>query len=181
MEFIPKLPISGEYEDILIVKVKLATNANFIPTSTSIAERRAVTAKFGIPRQVIMDRDVRRTGRFWKESSNKISLQACIGPSRDNWAVQPNASAFSCNSAPHSATSFAAAHEYTPITEPAILPCLESMPRLSGPPPISGLRCSSIVGNILDNVSFHPEVQEMVGPLLTEQPKVLKLRLSFPK
>ena len=174
MEFIPKLPISGEYEDILIVKVRLATNANFILTSTSIAEKRAVTAKFGIPRQVIMDRDVRRTGRFWKESSNKISLQACIGPSRDNQAVQPNASAFSCNSAPHSATSFAAAHEYTPITEPAILPCSESMPRLSGPPPISGLRCSSIVGNILDNVSFHPEVQEMVGPLLTEQPKVLK-------
>ena len=49
MEFIPKLPISGEYEDILIVKVRLATNANFILTSTSIAERRAVAAKFGIP------------------------------------------------------------------------------------------------------------------------------------
>src|SRR6202050_201226 len=77
--------------------------------------------------------------------------------------------------------SFAAPNEYPQITDPAILPCSESRPRLSGPPPISGLRCSSIVGNILDNVSFHPEVQEMVGPLLTEQHKVLKLRLSFPK
>src|ERR1700685_1791971 len=118
MEFIPELPMSEEYEDILIVKVKLATNVNFILTSTSIAERRAVTAKFGIPRQVIMDRDVHWTGRFWKERSNKISLQACIGLSGDNQVVQPNASAFSCNSMPHSAMSFTAAHEYTPIIEP---------------------------------------------------------------
>src|ERR1700691_543001 len=29
MEFIPELPMSEEYGDILIVKVKLATNANF--------------------------------------------------------------------------------------------------------------------------------------------------------
>jgi len=81
----------------------------------------------------------------------------------------------------HSATSFASAQEYTPITKSAILPCSESMPRLSGPPPISRLCHSSIIGNILGNVSFHPEVQEMVGPHLTEKPKVLKLRLCFPK
>src|SRR6202042_3534240 len=98
-------------KDILIVKDKLATNANFIPTSTSIAKRRTVIAKFGIPRQVIMDRDVHQTGRFWKESSNKISLQACIGLFGDNRAVQPTALAFSCNCTPHSAISFAAAQK----------------------------------------------------------------------
>jgi len=179
VEFTPELPVSKGYENILVVMDKLATYTNFIPTSTSIAQGRAVIAKFGIPRQVIVYRDIRRTGRFWMESSNKISLQACSGLSRDNRAFQHNVSAFSCNSAPHSATSFASAQEYTPITKSAILPCSESMPRLSGPPPISRLRRSSIVGNILDNVSFHPEVQEMVGPHLTEKPKVLKLRLSF--
>ena len=181
MEFTPELPVSKGNKNILVVTDELATYTNVIPTSTSIAKRRTVIGKFGIPTQVIMDRDVCWTGRFWKESSNKISLQACSGLSRDNRVLQHNALAFSCNSTPHSATSFASAHEYSPITESAILPSSESMPGLSGPPPISRLCCSSIVGNILDNVSFHLEVQEMVEQLLTEQPKVLKLKLSFPK
>jgi hypothetical protein len=181
MEFTPELPVSKGYKNILVGKDKLATYINFIPTSTSIAKRGTVITKFGIPRQVIMDRDIRRTGMFWKESSNEISLHACIGLARDNRALQLNASAFSCNSTPHSATSSASAHKYTSVTGSAILHCSESMPRLSEPPPISRLRCSGIIENILDNVSLHPEVQKMVGPLLTEQPKVLKLRLSFPK
>jgi hypothetical protein len=86
VEFTPELPVSKGYENILVVMDKLATYTNFIPTSTSIAQGRAVIAKFGIPRQVIVDRDIRRTGRFWMESSNKISLQACSGLSRDNRA-----------------------------------------------------------------------------------------------
>jgi len=181
MEFTPKLPVSKGNKNILVVTDELATYANFIPTSTSIAKRRTVIGKFRILMHVIMDRDVCWTGRFWKESSNKISLQACSGLSRDNQVLQHNALAFSCNSTPHSATSFASTHEYSPITESAIIPSSESMPGLSGPPLVSRLHCSSIVGNILDNVSFHLEVQEMVEPLLTEQPKVLKLRLSFSK
>jgi hypothetical protein len=163
-----------------------------------------VIAKFGIPRQVIMDRDVRQTGRFRKEISNGMSLKqslangqakvlnqtfeiflhACIGLSRENWALQLNSSAFSWNSMPHSAMSSTAAyllHGYTPVTKSTILHCPESMPSLSEPPLISRLRCSSLIENIMDNVSLLPKARTIVKPLLTKQPKVLKLRLFFLK
>ena len=122
MEFILELPIFKGYSNILVVKDKLSKCTNFVLTSTSINEKGTVIAKFRIPRQVIMDRDVRQTGRFQKEISNgmslkqslttayqpqangqakvsnqtfEISLHACIGLSRDNWALQLNSSAFS--------------------------------------------------------------------------------------
>ena len=115
MEFILELPIFKGYSNILVVKDKLSKCTNFVLTSTSINEKGTVIAKFRIPRQVIMDRDVCQTGRFQKEISNgmspkqslangqakvsnqtfEISLHACIGLSRDNWALQLNSSAFS--------------------------------------------------------------------------------------
>lgn len=72
-----------------------------------------VISKFGIPRQVISDRDTRWCREFWKEICNKmgmtrsftrayhpqansqmevlnqsleISLRAYVGPSKDDWA-----------------------------------------------------------------------------------------------
>ena len=75
MEFIPELPISREYDNVLVVKDKLAVYANFIPTSTSITKRGMVIAKFRIPRQGIMDRDISQTGSFWMEISNWTSLK----------------------------------------------------------------------------------------------------------
>ena len=74
MDFIRELPNSKGYDNILVIMDKLAMYTIFIPTSTSITEKgtaeRHVIAKFGIPRQVIMDRDIRWTGEFWKENSN---------------------------------------------------------------------------------------------------------------
>ena len=66
MDFIPKLLISKEYNNVLVTKDKLVIYANFVPTSTSITERGTVIAKFGILRRGIVDKDNRRKGRFFQ-------------------------------------------------------------------------------------------------------------------
>ena len=74
MDFIPELPTSNGYDNILVIVDKLTKYAILIPTTTSITEDETaklffkhVILKFGIPRQVISDRDTRWRGDFWKE------------------------------------------------------------------------------------------------------------------
>ena len=78
MEFTPELPVSKGYKNILVGKDKLATYINFIPTSTSIAGRSMIIAKFGIPRPVIMNRDICQTGRFWEKIANRMGLKRSL-------------------------------------------------------------------------------------------------------
>ena len=122
MDFIPELPLSDGFDNILVILDKLTKYAIFIPTTTTITEvgtaklfSHNIISKFGIPWQVIMDRDVRWRGEFWKEICNKMgmtrslttayhpqadgqtqvlnqsletSLQSYIGPSRDDlWCI----------------------------------------------------------------------------------------------
>jgi hypothetical protein len=75
MDFITELPVSkAGHDSILVVIDKLTKYALFIPTTSKIDEKgtaglffKQVIAKFGIPRQVISDRDTRWCGVFWKE------------------------------------------------------------------------------------------------------------------
>src|ERR1700683_4267338 len=56
--------------------------------------------------------------------SLEISLQAYVGPSRNNWAKHLDALSLSYNSTPHTTTGFAPAYllrGYTPITRSTIL------------------------------------------------------------
>lgn len=62
MDFIPELPSSNGFDNILVIVDKLTKYAIFIPTTTKISEVemarlffKHVVAKFGIPRQVISD------------------------------------------------------------------------------------------------------------------------------
>ena len=75
MDFIPKLPNSNGFDNILVVVDKLTKYGIFIPCSTKITEEetaqiffRHVIAHYGLPQQVITDHDSRwRTtfgGRF---------------------------------------------------------------------------------------------------------------------
>ena len=66
--------------------------------------------------------------------SLEISLQADIGPSRDNWAKHLDALSLSYNSTPHTATRFAPTYLLrgnTPITGSTILNSPEPIPRPS--------------------------------------------------
>ena len=62
MDFIPELPESSRYNNILVIIDKLIKYAIFIPTTTSITKKgtaelffRHMIAQYGIPRQVISD------------------------------------------------------------------------------------------------------------------------------
>jgi len=171
MDFIPELPLSDGFDNIFVIVDKLTKYAVFIPTTTTIGEKETaelffhhIISKFGIPRQVISDRDTRWRGNFWKEicdrmgmtrslttayhpqadgqtevlnQSLEISLRAYVGPSRDDWAKHLDALSLSYNSTPHTATGFAPAYllrGYTPVTGSTILHSPEPISR----PPQSG-------------------------------------------
>ena len=166
MDFIPELPLSDGFDNIFVIVDKLTKYAIFIPTTTTIGEKETaelffhhVISKFGIPRQVISDRDTRWRGNFWKEicdrmgmarslttayhpqadgqtevlnQSLEISLRAYVGPSRDDWAKHLDALSLSYNSTPHTATGFAPAYllrGYTPVTGSTILHSPEPISR----------------------------------------------------
>lgn len=166
MDFIPELPTSEGYDNVLVIVDKLTKYAIFIPTTVHVTEKETaklffehVITHYGIPRQVITDRDTRWRGDFWKEICTlmgmkrslttayhpqadgqtevmnqglEISLRAYIGPNRDDWSRSLNGLALAYNSTPHTATNFAPAYllrGYHPITGSTLLHSPEAIPR----------------------------------------------------
>ncbi len=120
IDFIPELPNSNEIDNILVVVDKLTKYGIFIPTTTKITEAETanllfkhVICDYGLPRQIISDRDSKWTGSFWKEICTimkikrslttahhpqadgqteilnqilEIGLRAYVGPERDDWS-----------------------------------------------------------------------------------------------
>ena len=158
MDFIPELPISNGFDNIFVIVDKLTKYAIFIPTTVKVNEVETaklffkhVITKFGIPRQIISDRDMRWRGDFWKEICRlmgmkrslttsyhpqadgqteimnqglEISICAYIGPERDDWSDLLDVLALSYNTSPHTATGFTPAYllrGYHPITGSMLL------------------------------------------------------------
>ncbi len=141
MDFIPELPISDGYDNILVIVDKLTKYGIFIPCKTNITEVETaqlffkhVIAHYGIPRQVITDRDPRWRNEFWKEicrlmgmkrvlttshhpqadgqteilnQTLEIALRSYVGPSRDDWSKYLDAIMLAYNTTVHTATNFA--------------------------------------------------------------------------
>lgn len=66
MDFIPELPLSNRFDNVLVIVNKLMKYAIFIPTTVKIGEVemaklffKHVITKFGLPHQIISDRDTR--------------------------------------------------------------------------------------------------------------------------
>ena len=60
MDFIPELPLSSRFDNILVIVDKLTKYAIFIPTTISVTEVETAELFFHhIPRQVITDRNTR--------------------------------------------------------------------------------------------------------------------------
>lgn len=144
MDFIPQLPLSDGYDNVLVVVDKLTKYAMFIPTTTKVDQFETVRlffhhviSKFGIPRQVISDRDLRWSKIFWTEVCQllgtkrslttayhpqadgqteivnqglEISLRAYIGPSRNDWNQHLDALALTYNTSTHTSTGFSPAY-----------------------------------------------------------------------
>ena len=169
MDFIPELPTSQGYDNVLVIVDKLTKYAIFIPTTTTVTEEETaglffkhIIKAFGIPRQVITDRDTRWRNDFWKEicrlmgmkrslttsyhpqadgqtevmnQSLEISLRAYIGPSRDDWVDYLDGLSLAYNSTPHSSTGFSPAYllrGYTPVTGSTLISRQDSVPRPLG-------------------------------------------------
>ena len=185
MDFIPELPLSNGFDNILVIVDKLTKYAIFIPTTTRIGEVETaklffkhVIAKFGIPRQVISDRDTRWRGDFWKEVCRlmgmkrslttsyhpqadgqtevmnqglEISIRAYIGPERDDWSNLLDVLALSYNTSPHTATGFSPAYllrGYHPITGSTLLNNPEAIGR-------DDIRENSTTHEALDENALH--------------------------
>jgi hypothetical protein len=85
MDFIPELPECEGCDNVLVIVDKLTKYAIFIPTTTTITEKgtaelffQHVISKYGIPRQVIMDRDVRWKGEFWREICDRMGMTRAL-------------------------------------------------------------------------------------------------------
>ena len=165
MDFIPELPECEGYDNVLVIMDKLTKYAIFIPTTTVITERETaelyfqhVISQYGIPRQIISDRDTRWRGDFWKEICDKmgmkralttayhpqadgqteimnqtlkILLQAYVGPNRDNWVSSLNGLSLSYNST-HTASGFTPAYllrGYVPVTSSSLIHLPENISR----------------------------------------------------
>nr|GAT46648.1 TY3B-TY3B protein [Mycena chlorophos] len=168
MDFIPELPKSEGFDNVLVITDKLTKYAIFIPCKTDISELETaqlffkhVVTHYGLPRQVITDRDTRWRNDFWGEicrlmgmrralttayhpqadgqtenlnQTLEIMLRAYVGPSRDDWVSFLDPLALSYNSTIHSSTGFPPAYllrGYTPITGSSVLSAADSLPRPS--------------------------------------------------
>jgi hypothetical protein len=94
LDLIVNLPWSGEYNTILVVVDRLTKHASFIPTTSGLtAEGFAnlfvlhIVSRFGLPDDVIADRDPRWTSDFWRAVSvaikTKMSLSSSHHPQHD--------------------------------------------------------------------------------------------------
>ena len=94
MDFIPELPTSQGYDNVLVIVDKLTKYAIFIPTTTTVTEEETaglffehIIKAFRIPWQVITDCDTRWQNDFWKEicclMGMKRSLTTSYHPQAD--------------------------------------------------------------------------------------------------
>ena len=157
MDFIPDLPVSNGYNNVLVIVDKLTKYGIFIPCSTKISEEETarlffkyVISHYGIPRQVITDRDTRWRNEFWGEicrlmgmkralttayhpqadgqteilnQTLEIALRTYVDSLRTDWTDHIDGLMLAYNTTPHSATTFSPAYllrGYTPITRSSI-------------------------------------------------------------
>ena len=158
IDFIPELPDSNGFDNVLVVVDKLTKFGIFIRCTTGITEEETAALLFkhvfsiwGLPQQIISDRDTRWRNSFWKEVCRlmgikrslttayhpqadgqteilnqglEIALRAYVGPSRNDWDTHLEGLALSYNTTPHTSTGFAPAYllfGYMPITSSQLM------------------------------------------------------------
>ncbi len=155
LDFIPELPESNGFDNILVVVDKLTKYGIFIPTTTTINEIETanlvfkhIICDYGLPRQIISDRDAKWTGKFWEEvceemkikralttahhpqadgqteilnQTIEIAIRAYVGPERDDWSEMLNPLRLAYNSSVNSSTGYSPAfllRGYEPPKQP---------------------------------------------------------------
>ena len=195
MDFITELPESNSFDAILVVIDKLTKYGIFIPVHTNDTAPdtarviyREIIAHYGIPREIVSDRDRVWSGQFWKEVCSymnikrllstayhpqtdgqtenlnqtlEIALRAYINEGLNNWAQLLAGFTLSYNNTVHSSTGFTPAfllRGFNPRTPNTFLP------------QASGIDISDREGN------FSPQTALLLDP---ESPKFTEEFLFF--
>ena len=86
MDFITQLPKTAKgFDAILVVVDRLTKMARFIPTVTPISAKetadlflKEVFRLFGMPKEIVSDRDPRFTGKFFTELCRLLGIKQCL-------------------------------------------------------------------------------------------------------
>jgi hypothetical protein len=101
LDLIVNLPWSGDYNAIFVVVDRLTKHASFIPTTSGLTAQgfanlfvEHVASRFGLPDNIIADRDPRWTSDFWTAVSaaikTKMSLSSSHHPQHDGQTENVN-------------------------------------------------------------------------------------------
>ena len=170
MDFITELPKSKEFDAILVVVDKLTKYGLFIPvrtndtaSDTARAVFQNVFAHYGLPREIVSDRDKVWSGQFWKEiclrfdvkrllstayhpqtdgqtenlnQTLEIALRAYVNEGLDNWVDLLTSFSLSYNTAVHSSTGYSPAfllRGFHPRTPNTLLPLISGENKVRRP------------------------------------------------
>lgn len=88
MDLIVNLPWSNEFNAILVIVDRLTKHAQFIPTTTGLNAQgfavlfvKHVACRFGLPWNIVSDRDPRWTSEFWKEVARLLRTEMLLSSS----------------------------------------------------------------------------------------------------
>ncbi|GJF00558.1 polyprotein [Phanerochaete sordida] len=88
MDLIVNLPWSEDFNAIFVVVDRLAKHAQFVPTTTGLNAKgfaalfvKHVACRFGLPDNIISDRDPRWTSEFWKEVARLMNIDMLLSSS----------------------------------------------------------------------------------------------------
>ena len=88
MDFITNLPMSTGFNAILVIVCRLTKFALFIPTDTGLNSAgfaklfvEHVACRFGLPEDIISDRDTRWIAEFWREAARLLKLRLSFSSS----------------------------------------------------------------------------------------------------
>jgi hypothetical protein len=101
LDLIVNLPWSGEFNVIFVVVDRLTKHASFIPTTSGLTAQgfaelfvEHIVSRFGLPDNIIADRDPRWTSDFWTAVSavikTKMSLSSSHHPQHDGQTENVN-------------------------------------------------------------------------------------------
>ncbi|THH30850.1 hypothetical protein EUX98_g3348 [Antrodiella citrinella] len=88
MDLIVNLPWSNDFNAILVIVDRLSKHAQFIPTTTGLNAEgfaalfvRHVACRFGLPTNIISDRDPRWTSEFWRQVAKLLQVKMMLSSS----------------------------------------------------------------------------------------------------